>query len=217
MLVHFLKKEFTLLLKTPEKFFSVFLFSFLIVLLFSLSFHDVSRASVVGLYWIYILFAGVLRFNQSFDDENEGNAWDLLKINSTGLGLFGAKVIFNFVILLLLSLFFFVVEQAIFPVYFLRSEILLFLKVIPLALISFAVIGTLFSGFITGGTFKELLFTLLFYPLSLPLILVCFFVVGEGSTGMLVLHLEWYRFLVGVALIYCIASTMMFDYYYQES
>lgn len=213
----FFKKEGILFLRTPENFISLTLFCFLVVLIIQLGLGSVlivDTSKLLSLVWLVTLMAGFIRMNRSFEAENEGHIFDVLRIlPHAKIPFYLSHFVFNFIYILfvegiscVLIIFLFNINPS--------SELL---EILPHLLIlgafGFASVGTTFSSMVVSHQRKDLILPIIGYPILAPLIIAIFKCLTFSASGnFLEVDIFWLKLVYAFDVIYFVASIMAYEF-----
>ena len=205
--------------KTKEMLSSMFIFSFLVIVIFAFAFTP-SRATTSevfpGILWIGITFAGVLGLNRSFAGEKDNEC--LLGLMLTPVDrtvIYLAKAASNFLFLVAvkavsLPLFFVLFD------YCLAGPLWLLLAVILFGTVGFIVTGTFLAALAANTRASEILLPLILFPVIMPVVIgavKCTAIVLAGVPPELKGELVRWVMLLGIYnIIFLTVSLMLFDY-----
>jgi len=168
------------------------------------------------LFWLVIYFASVAGLGQSFIKEEEGKTALALRIYAPSLSVFGGKFLFNLMLLIAL-------EIILVPLFamLIGLEIRcfsLFSAVLALATFGLACSTTIVAAIIAKASIKGVLFTVLSFPLILPLLVMAIratqkslsmgAVFGDGLAELQVL--------ISYAIVMLIAGLLLFDFVWND-
>jgi heme exporter protein B len=208
------QKDLRIELRTGEILVSTGFFALLVAVMTSLSFYldnVLARRVAPGVLWISIAFSGVLAMGRSFQRERDHDVMRGLLLSPLPRpGIFLGKMLG---ILAFLSL----VELALVPIVALLYRVDL-LAVWPeltllvvLGTIGFAAAGTLFAAMGVRTRTKELVLSVVLFPLVSPALLAgvvaCREVLGGASLGEV---LDWVRVLGAFDLIVVVLGALLF-------
>jgi heme exporter protein B len=164
-----------------------------------------------SLYWITVIFAGILRLNRTFENEKEDNAWKLLIIlpldkSAIYLGkLFGNLFIFVLLEIILLPLFIVFFDVS------LNFSLAQFALISFLGMLGFSALGTIISAVSMNLKMKEIMLPVLLIPLLIPVLIgsvegtiACFSNLDEVW--------KWVRLVAAFDVIYVSISILLFDF-----
>ncbi|MEW6663415.1 MAG: heme exporter protein CcmB [Bacillota bacterium] len=212
-------KDIAVEFKTKEMLSSMFIFSFLVIVIFAFAFtpsRATTREVFPGILWIGFAFAGVLGLNRSFAGEKDNDC--LLGLMLTPVdrtAIFLAKAASNL-------LFLVAVEAVSLPLFFvlfdyrLEGPLWLLLAVILLGTIGFIVIGTFLAALAANTRASEILLPLILFPVIMPVVIgavKCTAIVLAGVPPELKGELvRWVQLLGVYNIIFLTVPLMLFDY-----
>lgn len=211
-----IKKEFLLGARTLESVISVLFFTFLVVLVFHFGFAFLDSnifPFIPSFIWLATLFGGMLRLNQTFEPENEGKVLDgMRQIPDIAIPFFLSKFIFNLVFVLVLEIFTFVMLIILFnipaPLTYLAHNWLPFF----LGAVGLSCIGTVFSNMVISHNRREIILSVISYPILIPLIIgVLKSFVFNVNGEIIELDMSWIKILAIFDIVYLMLSVMVFD------
>lgn len=209
-------KDATAERRSKANFNAVVFLAALILLLFGFALGpevEALQQAAGGVIWLTVLFAGVLSFNRSYEQELENGALDMLLLYpGDRRSIFIGKLIANLAFVLL-------VEMILLPTAALLYDLPIARFVIPLGAV--IALGTI--GFVTLGTFyaamasrlraREVLLPLLLFPMLIPLLVAAVEATGAvlagdamGDAG------AWMRLLVVFDVVFLVAAFLAFEY-----
>ena len=213
-------KDVLLEVRRRESLLSMFFFGTTLLFLFHFSFdipRDKTAAMAPGLLWLAFIFTGTLALTQLFQGEKESQCLDALLLCPMDRGaLYLAKVLFNFLMMVL-------VELVIFPLFGILFNLDLW-SLLPslfgialLGTLGFCILGTLFSALTLRARAKELLLPLILFPLMIPSILGAIramqIIFGAGNSEELV---QWIRMLIVFDVIFMTVGFLIFEWVIEE-
>lgn len=209
-------KDATAERRTKANFNAVVFLAAAILLLFGFALgpeREALQLAAGGVIWLTVLFAGVLSFNRSYEQELENGALEVLLLYpGDRRAIFLGKLLANLAFVLL-------VEAIMLPTAAFLYDLPIVRFALPLA--GVLVLGTV--GFVTLGTFyaamasrlraREVLLPLLLFPMLIPLLVACVeataaVLAGDpmGDAG------SWMRLLVVFDVVFLVAAFMAFEY-----
>ncbi|MCQ1537212.1 heme exporter protein CcmB [Methanosarcina sp. KYL-1] len=211
-----LKAEF----RTKQMLNSMFIFSLMVLVVFSISFGDFlgDSAKVAklapGVLWVSFTFAGMLGLSRTFVLESENGCLEALKLCPVDRGtIYTGKVLSNLAIMFLMEIvtlpFFIVLFN-----YGLDPRALLLLALILLlGTFGFIAVGTLLSALTLGTRTRELLLPVLLLPVLLPVLIPAVeatagILAGNGIVGIS----SELRLLAAYDLVFFVVSNLVFEY-----
>jgi heme exporter protein B len=211
-----LKAEF----RTKQMLNSMFIYSLLVLVVFSISFGDFLGDSekvenlAPGVLWIAFTFAGMMGLSRTFVMETENGCLEALMLCPVDRGaIYTGKILSNLMIAFLME----AVTLPFFIILFNYSldirTILLLLIILFLGTFGFITVGTLLSALTLGTRTRELLLPILLLPLILPVIITSV----EATAGVLAGNgieslIPEVRLLAVYDLVFFAVSHLVFEY-----
>lgn len=211
-----LKAEF----RTKQMLNSMFIYSLLVLVVFSISFGDFLGDSekvenlAPGVLWIAFTFAGMMGLSRTFVMETENGCLEALMLCPVDRGaIYTGKILSNLMIAFLME----AVTLPFFIILFNYSldirTILLLLIILFLGTFGFIAVGTLLSALTLGTRTRELLLPILLLPLILPVIITSV----EATAGVLAGNgieslIPEVRLLAVYDLVFFAVSHLVFEY-----
>jgi len=214
-----LKKEFNQELKNKDAILSMIIFGLSIILLFSFAFNPTSssiKKILPGLTWITFMFSLTIGVSRNFTREKDSNAINLLLTSPIDRGLIFLSKMIAFTVYLTISQLF------LYPLFhlFLGYSIITNWKIWGLSILvnwAISALGIMVAGLGFRSKMGDVLSTLLFFPLSTPVLISAVKSTVIISKG---LKFETYSFWVMIILSFAIGSTILgmflFDYALEE-
>jgi len=210
-IIHLAKKDIVLEFRKRETLFSMGLFSFVSVLLFSSLFsflnidYDTKQAISVGCLWFIITFTIMLGLTSIFSREIRKNSiYPLLSLSIKPQVIFLAKLLYLGMMLAIIEII-----TLITAIVFLRIDVqgdfLLFLIVLITGTIDLAIAGCIVAFLTLYAKSKTLAVPLLFFPLILPSVLI-----ATQVTLKLILFDDDLRFIMNNTLIIFLHAVIIF-------
>lgn len=217
-LISLLKKDFLLLLRARHWPLAVFSFALCLLVLSAFALRQIAYsesdllALSSGLLWLELLFASVVALHASFSFEREGEA--LLGLVLSGVNssvLYLAKVVSNFLFLFLLGFFIFCGHFLFFGLHLSSLSLQLFL-LLSVVVFGVSCLGTLLSAMVSCVPARELLFSLLFYPLLVPILGAAAMLTQElFQTGSFEPSSFVFKLIVGLDFIFLLLGVILFE------
>ncbi len=220
------RKDVALFIRTKDTLVLIFVFSVLVVLIFSLAFGPIFPQDVedrgklaASVLWAAFAFAGIILLNRSFDVERANGA--LHGVRLTGVdpsNLYLSKVVSNLILLAVL-------EAVITPValQFLDAldmltlgTLIKLIGVLIVGTLGFCAVGVTISGISTSTHGKESLLSVILLPLIFPVIMAgakC--TVSLLTTGGLE-EKFWISMLVIYGFVFLASSYLLFEFVIEE-
>jgi heme exporter protein B len=208
-----LAKELRIERRSLDTLVSMLFFSLLVVVLFSIAFEPrgaFSREIAGGVLCVATLFASVSALNQAWAREIRHQVLDAQRMApSPGADLFLAKVMANF-------LFVSIVQVVLAPFFFvfynlhIMGQGWLLLLVLPLGTWALVANGIFFAALSIRSRNRELLLSLILFPIFIPALLA----MVQATTAILTGESDptlWIKLLVGYDIIFTTVSLLLFD------
>ena len=211
-------KDVAVELRTKEMLSSMFVFSLLVIMIFSFAFElrveDV-REVAPGVLWVTFVFAGMLGLSRSFVlEKDKGCLEGLLLCPVDRSAIYFGKMLGNVI-------FMTTVEAMILPIFSILFNISLFqpvlLLIVVLGTLGFAGVGTLFSAMAVHTRSREVMLPVLLFPVVVPAMIAAVKATGgilDGQPFSEIAH--WIRLLVVFDVVFFAISFMTFDYVVEE-
>ncbi len=197
---------------------AMLLFSVMAVLIFSFALEldrQAQEATVGGVLWVTIAFAGTLGLGRSLAAEKDKGSLDALLLAPVERSaLFYGKMIGNFLFTLAVGFLLVFLLTVLFNVNLFRPLLWL---IIILGCLGFATTGTLVSSMSVHARAREMLLPILLLPVILPIIISA----TRASTALLTElkaedWLPWIQLLCVVDLVFLLAGFFLFDFIVEE-
>ena len=212
------QKDLAVELRTKEMLSSMFVFSLLVIVIFSFAFElrvgDV-REVAPGVLWVTFVFAGMLGLSRSFVlEKDRGCLEGLLLCPVDRSAIYFGKMLGNVI-------FMTIVEAIILPIFSILFNISLFqpvlLLIVVLGTLGFAGVGTLFSAMAVHTRSREVMLPVLLFPIVVPAMIAAVKATGgilDGQPFSEIAH--WVRLLAVFDVVFLAISFMTFDYVVEE-
>jgi heme exporter protein B len=213
-------KDFISEFRTKEMILSMCLFSFLVLIILNFAFGSslkLDREMISGILWVAFVFAGLTGLGRSFSLERDrGTLQGLILCPVSPWTIYLAKLIGVFLFTTVME----IITIFIFTILY-NTTVLPFL--VPLGLIAFlgtfgfTAIGTIFSAISATAKSRNVLLSILFFPISVPVIIASVKATGiilDGKSLQMVF--PWLKILVTFDLIFLLVSYLSFEYILEE-
>ncbi|MCZ7665031.1 MAG: heme exporter protein CcmB [Thermoleophilia bacterium] len=207
-------------LRTRETVVSMLLFGFLVILVFNFGIEPGLREENLvkpGVLWAAFIFAGILGLNRSFAAEKENDCLQGLLLCPVDRSvIYLGKFLGNFIFTVLMGLIVFLFFSVLYNVDIVRDILPLGLIVV-LAAVGFSAVGTLFSALSVGIKTRDVILSILLFPVMVPVVLAAAKSSGVvldgrplGEAGL------WLGLMLVYDVIFLTVSLMTFDYVVEE-
>ncbi|MDK2891834.1 heme exporter protein CcmB [Methanohalophilus sp.] len=219
--LHIAVKDFRIEAHAKELLNSMLLFSFLILVVFSIAFSELTSSSGniamlgAGVLWICFVFAGTLGFSRAFASETQNGAIQALKIcPMSPISIYLGKVVFTISIMLIVEAITVILFSILFN-YTILSP--LFVIVVIGGTIGFASVGVLLSALVQNIKAKEIMLPVLLLPLLVPVLLPAVSATSAifkgGDLGMITTYL---RILFVYDIVFLAVASIVFEYVIED-
>lgn len=211
-----LKSEY----RTKEMILSMCLFSFLVLIIFNFAFVLESKdlqEIFPGLLWVAFLFSGLMGLRRSFVVERDrGTLPGLLLCPISPWGIFLAKMIVVFIFTAIMEIF----TLAIFAILY-NINLLPFLfplgLIIFLGTLGFTTIGTIFSAMSANTKARDVMISLLVFPVAIPIIIASVKATGAILNGESLQNIfPWLKILIAFDLLFLLIAHLSFRFIMEE-
>jgi heme exporter protein B len=211
------RKDLALEKRSREMLSSMFIFSLIVILIFSFSFDlAVERANTVapGVLWVAITFAGMLGLARSFVLERDQGCLDGLLLCPVDRSiLYLGKMLGNLIFISITEL---ITVPLCFALFNLPFHLLL-LPVILLGTIGFSAVGTLVSAMTVHARAREVMLPILLFPLVMPALIAAVKLTAGVLDGQSWAEMRnWLQLLVGFDIVFFVLSYLAFEYIVEE-
>ncbi len=208
-----LVKDLRIELRTLDAFVSMLFFSLLVVVLFSIAFDPhgaFSREIAGGVLSVATMFASVSALNQAWAREIRHQVMDAQRMApAPGAELYLAKVVANFLFVTVVQ----VILAPLFLIFYnlhIEGQASLLTIVLPLGTWALVANGVFFAALAIRSRNRELLLSLILFPIFIPALLAMVrattsILTGDSDPGI------WIRMLAGYDVIFTTASLLLFD------
>lgn len=192
---------------------SMLFFAGLVVVLFSLAFDPraaVSQGIAGGVLCVATMFASVSALNQAWAREIRHQVMDAQRMTpSSGAQLYFAKVLVNFIFVTL-------VQVALAPFFFvmynlhIAGQAWILMLILPLGTWALVCNGVFFAALSIRSRNRELLLSLILFPIFIPALLG----MVQATTAVLTGENDpwlWIKLLTGYDIIFTTVSLLLFD------
>lgn len=203
--------------RTKELFGGMLVFALLTIITFNFAFDltGVERAPAgAGALWVAFAFAGMLGLSRSVALEKDRGSLDGLLLCPVDRGvLYLGKLVGNVLFILLVELFAIPAFAALYNLPVFQAPLLL---AVGLGTLGFASIGTLFAVMAASTRSRELLFPVLLFPVSVPVVIATVRASVLTLTGFPDEAVRWLNLLGGFDVIFLAIAFLVFDRVVEE-
>jgi len=216
------EKDIRVEVRTRESLLVMFVFSLLVLTLFSFAFGPgqggkEAAPTQAGILWVAILFSSVIGFSRSMGIEREGNGFSAMRLSPADpSALFLGKMLAIFFLVTIME----IVGFAALAVFYQAG---VWKNIGMLALVAFSstagisAVGTLFAAMTARTRTRDALLPVLLFPLLVPVLIAAVkataAILGGGGweeAG------DWVKLIVAFDLIFITVSAVTFEYMLEE-
>jgi len=207
-------------LRSKELILSMCLFSFLVLIIFSFAFGTELKSfknMFPGILWVAFIFSALLGLSRSFGVERDrGTLLGLLLCPVSPWEIFLAKMIGTLIFTVIMEIFTILVFTILY-----NQNLLPFLLplglVVLLGTLGFSAIGTIFSAMSSTSKARDVILSILVFPISVPVIIASVKATGlilDGGSIQTVY--AWLKILVAFDLVFLLLAFLTFGYIMEE-
>ncbi|MHB1125823.1 MAG: heme exporter protein CcmB [Bacillota bacterium] len=209
-------KDLTSEFRTKEMLSSMFIFSFLVIVIFGFAFkplQSTTREVFPGILWVAFTFAGILGLNRSFASERGNDALQgLLLAPIDRASIYFGKVITNMILMGLMELVSLPLAFVFFNVR-LGGSVGGLILVIFLGTLGFVAMGTFLAAVASNARTSEILLPLILFPVLVPVIIAAVEATGLVLGGSSIADAgSWLKLMLIYDVIFLVVPFILFDY-----
>ena len=203
--------------RTRYAFNAIIMFALVTLTVVSMALGLVTKSSelLAALFWIIFFFAAMSGLAQTFIKEEESGTALILKLSSDGLVIFFGKLLFNLVLLFFLAVL-------VVPLYVVLLEVvpgnwIFFFLGLILGIIGLAGATAIIAAVVAKATVKGALFTVLSFPVLLPLLIAAIEITKVAFIGGRFGDISApVQLLVAYDVVMVTISVMLFDFVWRQ-
>ena len=171
------------------------------------------RDAAPGTIWLTVLFAGVLAFNRSYQNELDGGALEQLVLYpGARRAIFAGKLLANLAFVALMLSIVTVVGIVLFHVS-VPAQWPALLAVLALGLVGLVALGTFYAAMASRSRAREVLLPLLLFPMLVPVLLAAMEATKALLGGDVMSDAgAWIRLLAAFDAIFLVATFLAFEF-----
>jgi heme exporter protein B len=214
------RKDLTTEFRSKEMILSMSLFAFLVLIIFGFAFETGFRkieSLIPGILWVAIIFSALMGLGRSFGSEREsGTLPGLLLCPVSPWGIYMAKMIGTFIFTAIMEVFALILLVVLYNLNLLPYLLPLGL-IIFLGTLGFSTIGTIFSAMSSTTKAKDVMLSILVFPISVPLIIASVKATGIILDGKSLQAVSsWIKLLVAFDLVFLLLAYLTFEFILEE-
>ena len=207
-------------LRSKEVLISMCFFAFLVLIIFNFAFYTgvgQARGVLSGMLWVAFIFSGLLGLNQTFGSEKDrGSLQGLLLCPVSRATIYVGKVTGNFIFMAIMEILILVLFAILFRVN-LWGFLGPLLFIIFLGTLGFVFVGTIFSAMSVNAKSREILLSIILFPIVVPLIIASVKATEKILGGASLIELYgWLKILVAFDIVFFLISFWTFDFVLEE-
>ena len=211
------RKDVMLELRTKDFVVSVFVFSLLVILIFSFAIEPspqlVERVAP-GVLWTAFIFGGVLGLTRSFALERDGgNLGGLLLAPVPRDAIYMGKMLASLIFMLAVEVLVYPAFGVLFDLPLFQAELVL---VAVLATLGISAVGTLFAAMAVNTRAREVMLPLLFLPAVVPVVIAAVEASAAALGGDSGEVLRWLPLLAAYDAVFVVACAFAFHFVVEE-
>ncbi len=213
-------KDLTSEFRSKEMILSMCLFSFLVLIIFSftLGMGLVNLKEIIpGILWVVFIFSGLMGLSRSFGAERDkGTLPGLLLCPVSRWEIFLAKMMVTLIFTVIMEIF----TLSIFIILY-NMNLLPYLLplglIILLGTVGFCIIGTIFSAMSATTRSRDVILSILVFPILVPLIIAAVQATGIILDGKSIQTIyPWLKILIAFDFVFLLLAYLTFDFIMEE-
>ncbi len=213
-------KDLTTEFRSKEMSLSMSLFAFLVLIIFGFAFEIGFRSIeslIPGILWVAFIFSALMGLSRSFGSERDGGTLPGLRLCPVSpWNIYLAKMIGTFIFTGIMEVFSLILLVVLYNVNLLPFLFPLGL-IIFLGTLGFSAIGTIFSAMASTTKAKDVMLSILVFPISVPLIIASVKATGTILDGKSLLAVaSWLKILVAFDLVFLLLAYLTFEFIMEE-
>jgi heme exporter protein B len=213
-------KDLTTEFRSKEMILSMSLFAFLVLIIFGFAFETGFKkidGLIPGILWVAFIFSALMGLSRSFGSERDGGTLPGLRLcPMSPWGIYLAKMIGTFIFTAIMEIFSLILLVVLYNLNLLPFLLPLGL-IIFLGTLGFSSVGTIFSAMSSTTKARDVMLSILVFPISVPLIIASVKATGtilEGkSLGAVA---SWIKILVAFDLVFLLLAYLTFEFIMEE-
>ena len=213
-------KDLTSEFRSKEMILSMCLFSFLVLIIFSftLGMGLVNLKEIIpGILWVVFIFSGLMGLSRSFGAERDkGTLPGLLLCPVSRWEIFLAKMMVTLIFTVIMEIF----TLSIFIILY-NMNLLPYLLplglIILLGTVGFCIIGTIFSAMSATTRSRDVILSILVFPILVPLIIAAVQATGIILDGKSIQAIyPWLKIMIAFDFVFLLLAYLTFDFIMEE-
>jgi heme exporter protein B len=206
--------------RTKEVLVSMCFFAFLVLIIFNFAFFtglEQQKGILSGMLWVAFIFSGLLGLNQTFGSEKDrGSLQGLLLCPVSRSTIYVGKLVGNFLFMATMEIFILILFAVLFRVDVL-SALAPLSFIIFLGTLGFVFVGTTLSAMSVNAKAREILLSIILFPIVVPLIIASVKATEKILQGMSLGGIHgWLKILIAFDIVFFLVSFLAFDFVLEE-
>ena len=213
-------KDLTTEFRSKEMILSMSLFAFLVLIIFGFAFETGFKkidGLIPGILWVAFIFSALMGLSRSFGSERDGGTLPGLRLcPMSPWGIYLAKMIGTFIFTAIMEIFSLILLVVLYNLNLLPFLLPLGL-IIFLGTLGFSSVGTIFSAMSSTTKARDVMLSILVFPISVPLIIASVKATGtilEGKSFEAIA--SWIKILVAFDLVFLLLAYLTFEFIMEE-
>ena len=213
-------KDLTTEFRSKEMILSMSLFAFLVLIIFGFAFETGFKkidGLIPGILWVAFIFSALMGLSRSFGSERDGGTLPGLRLcPMSPWGIYLAKMIGTFIFTVIMEIFSLILLVVLYNLNLLPFLLPLGL-IIFLGTLGFSSVGTIFSAMSSTTKARDVMLSILVFPISVPLIIASVKATGTILEGKsLEAVASWIKILVAFDLVFLLIAYLTFEFIMEE-
>ena len=213
-------KDLTTEFRSKEMILSMCLFAFLVLIIFGFAFETGFKkidGLIPGILWVAFIFSALMGLSRSFGSERDGGTLPGLRLcPMSPWGIYLAKMIGTFIFTAIMEIFSLILLVVLYNLNLLPFLLPLGL-IIFLGTLGFSSVGTIFSAMSSTTKARDVMLSILVFPISVPLIIASVKATGTILEGQsLEAVASWIKILVAFDLVFLLIAYLTFEFIMEE-
>ena len=213
-------KDLTTEFRSKEMILSMCLFAFLVLIIFGFAFETGFKkidGLIPGILWVAFIFSALMGLSRSFGSERDGGTLPGLRLcPMSPWGIYLAKMIGTFIFTAIMEIFSLILLVVLYNLNLLPFLLPLGL-IIFLGTLGFSSVGTIFSAMSSTTKARDVMLSILVFPISVPLIIASVKATGTILEGKsLEAVASWIKILVAFDLVFLLLAYLTFEFIMEE-
>lgn len=213
-------KDLTTEFRSKEMILSMCLFAFLVLIIFAFAFETGFKkidGLIPGILWVAFIFSALMGLSRSFGSERDGGTLPGLRLCPISpWGIYLAKMIGTFIFTAIMEIFALILLVVLYNLNLLPFLLPLGL-IVFLGTLGFSAVGTIFSAMASTTKAKDVMLSILVFPITVPLIIASVKATGTILDGnSLEAVASWIKILVAFDLVFLLLAYLTFEFIMEE-